>query len=272
MNPRALAVWVSAVLLLSLGSEDPILRLLTLGAALTVLLMRRRVGTRIRPAFWAVGIAALLTVLFNFMLSHTGENVLLQLPGWLPAVGGPLTLEGAAYGLDLSLGLAACILAGMSLSLVVEPHQLLDSLPAPLSRTGAAMGAAMTLVPRLGHSFLAVREAQQMRGWRPRGMRSWTAVVVPSVLTTIEGSVLLAEAMEARAFGSGPRTALATSRWTLPDVVVAAASAAAIAGFVAALIFGQVPSWQPYPALLVPELNWWPVVCCLALFVPAMMP
>lgn len=272
MNPRALAIWVAAVLLLSLGSEDPFLRVLTLGAALTVLLVRRRAGTRLRPALLAVGVAALLTVLFNLLLSHTGQNVLLELPGWLPALGGPLTLEGAAYGLDLALGLAACIVAGISLSLIVQPHQLVDSLPGLLSRTGAALGAAMTLVPRLGHSFLAVREAQQMRGWRPRGMRSWTAVVVPSVLTTIEGSVLLAEAMEARAFGSGPRTALATSRWRAPDLVIAATSSAAILGFVLALFLGRVPAWQPYPTLTVPALSWWPTLCCLGLFIPALLP
>jgi len=272
MNPRALAVWVAAVLLLSLGSEDPILRVLTLGAALAVLVAHRRVETRLRPVLWAVGVAALLTVLFNVLLSHTGQTVLVSLPGWLPALGGPLTLEGAAYGLDLALGLAACIVAGVSLSLVVESYQLVDSLPALLSRTGAALGAAMTLVPRLGHSFVAVREAQHMRGWRPKGMRSWTAVVVPSVLTTIEGSVLLAEAMEARAFGSGPRTALTTSRWRVTDLVIAATSAAAIGGFIAALVFGQLPAWQPYPALTLPTLSWWPALCCLGLFIPALLP
>ncbi|MGH7642170.1 MAG: energy-coupling factor transporter transmembrane component T family protein [Candidatus Dormibacteria bacterium] len=272
MNPRALAVWVAAVLLLSLGSEDPVLRVLILSASLAVLLVHRRAGTRLWPVLLAVGISAVLTVLFNFLLSHTGQNVLLTLPSWIPALGGPLTLEGTVYGLDLALGLGACIVAGISLSLVVEPHQLVDSLPAPLSRTGAAVGAAMTLVPRLGHSFVAVREAQAMRGWRPHGMRSWTAVVVPSVLTTIEGSVLLAEAMEARAFGSGTRTALATGRWRLADRTVAVSAGAAMAGFVLAMIFGQVPSWQPYPNLILPGLNWWPALCYLALFVPALLP
>lgn len=271
VNPRALAIWVAAVLLLSLASEDPVFRVLTLGAALSVLLTRRRSGVRLRPALVAVALASVLTVLLNFLLSHTGSTVLLELPGWLPALGGQLTLEGAAYGADLALGLAACFAAGICLSLVVEPYQLVDSLPGPLSRTAAALGAAMTLVPRLGHSFLSVREAQQMRGWRAKGIRSWAAVVVPAVLTTIEGSVLLAEAMEARAFGSGRRSALATARWSVADHLIAATSLLAICGFVAGLATGQLPGWQPYPLLSAPALSWWPSLCCLLLFAPAVL-
>ncbi|HEY6537466.1 MAG TPA: energy-coupling factor transporter transmembrane component T [Candidatus Dormibacteraeota bacterium] len=269
MNPRAVTVWVGAVLVVSLAGQDPIYRALALGAAVAVLVARHRAGTRLRPALLAVAAAASLTVLLNFGLSHTGQDVAVRLPGWIPALGGPLTLEGAIYGVDIGLGLAACVIAGISLSLVVEAHQLVDALPAWLSRTGAALGAAMSLVPRLGHSFLAVREAQQMRGWRPRGLRSWSAVVVPSVLTTIEGSVLLAEAMEARAFGSGTRTALASSRWRAADLIVVLTAVVALLGFLASLALGQVASWQPYPSPGVPGVNPWPVICCLALFTPA---
>jgi energy-coupling factor transport system permease protein len=219
-----------------------------------------------------VGAGSLLTVVLNFLLSHTGDTVLVNVPTWLPVLGGPLTLEAAAYGVDLALGLAACIVAGVSLSLVVEPYQLVDSLPGPLSRTAAALGAAMTLVPRLGHSFVAVREAQQMRGWRAKGLRSWTAIVIPSVLTTIEGSVLLAEAMDARAFGSGPRTALGGSTWKVSDLVVVTASLIAVIAFVVALCLGQIPGWQPYPSLTIPALSWWPALCCLLLFTPVLLP
>ena len=75
-------------------------------------------------------------------------------------------------------------------------------MPAPLERTGIAVATSLNLVSGFGRTFTAVRDAQRMRGWRPRGIRSWNEVLVPVVLTAIEDSVLLAEAMEAR--GSVP--------------------------------------------------------------------
>lgn len=269
MNPRALAVWVGAVLLVSLASGNPAFRALTLAAALAMVLLHRRPEVRVMPALLAVGGACLLAIGLTFLVNHTGVTALLVLPSWLPAIGGRLTLEAGAYGGNLALGMAACFVAGTSLSLVAEPYQLVDSLPGLLSRTAAALGAALTLVPRLGHSFLAVREAQQLRGWRARGVRSWSAVVVPSVLTAIEGSVLLAEAMEARAFGSGRRSNLTTTSWSGADLVTVLASVLGAGGFMAAVLMGLVPAWQPYPDLTVPALSGLPLGCCLLLFVPA---
>lgn len=268
MNARALLAWVGAVLLVALAGQDPVVRALALLAALLVVVRCRRPGVRVRRALLAVGSASLLAVLLSLLLNHTGATVLFELPPWIPALGGQVTLEGAAYGLDVALGMAACFVAGISLSLVAEPYQLVDSMPPVLSRSAAAVGAAMTLVPRLGHSFLAVREAQQLRGWRPRGVRSWGAVVVPAVVTAIEGSVLLAEAMEARAYGSARRSCSAELSWSRGDLIVLGASLAAVAALLAGLCLGQLAAWQPYPDLTAPSLGPLPLLACLLLLAP----
>ncbi len=271
MNARALLLWVGAVLLLSLGSEDPVYRVLTLAAAVVVVARHHRPERSLRPVARWVGLVCVLAVGVNQLLSHTGQDVLLTLPQWLPAIGGQLTLEGAAYGADIALGLGACLLGAAALGLVVEPQQLIDALPRSLHRTGAAMAATTSLLPRLHSSFVAVREAQSMRGWRPRGLRSWRAVAVPSVLTAIEGSVLLAEAMESRGFGAGPRTVPFPTPWTRASLWVAMVAAASISLFAIALIGGSVNGWQPYPTLMVPGVSWMPTVACLLLAGPALI-
>jgi hypothetical protein len=91
------------------------------------------------------------------------------------------------------------------------------------------------------------------------------------VLTAIEGSVLMAEAMEARGFGSGARTKVWTPAWTGRDVTVAASAGLAIALFAAALVLGRVGGWQPYPSLELPAVDWLPLLACILLFLPAVV-
>ncbi len=271
VNPRALLLWAGAVLLLSLGTEDPVYRAIALLAALTMVLMRRRPAVRVSRLLAWVGLACLGGVGLNFLLSHTGQDVVWALPGWLPAIGGTLTVEAAAFGFDVALGLGACLLAGSALALVVDSQQLVEALPRHLHRTGAALGSAITLVPRLGQSFSTVREAQAMRGWRPRGPRSWRAVAVPAVLTAIEGSVLLAEAMDARGFASGGRTKVWTPAWSGRDLVDAISAALAIAVFITALLLGRAGGWQPYPSLELPAVDWLPLLASLLLLLPGLV-
>jgi len=103
------------------------------------------------------------------MLSHTGTHVLLVLPPAIPVFGGPLTIESAMYGAGAGLGIAAGAMVVVPLSLVVESHQLVDALPAPLHRAGTTLAASLNLIPGIGRSVTSVREAQTMRGLAPAG-------------------------------------------------------------------------------------------------------
>jgi len=237
-------------------------------AALNALLTWLPAGRRVRPLAIILVFAAGMAALINLIAGHTGADVMVRLPSDWPLVGGALTVESLAYGGALGLGLVAALLAVAPLSLVLEPHDVVDALPAPLERTGIAVATSLNLVSGFGRTFAAVRDAQRMRGWRPRGLRSWNEVLVPVVLTAIEDSVLLAEAMEARGFGAGRRTSYSIARWSRWDLAVIAAALGAVALFIGLRLAGAQIDWYPYPTMYVPPINPALVAACLALALP----
>ena len=269
MNARAVLLWSAAALAVALVTTNPLYRALVVLAGADVLLAHRRAGRELAVIGRVVAFGALTAVLLNVLLGHAGDHPFFSLPDWLPGIGGPWTVESLVYGLDAALGIAAAMLAVAPLAFVLEPHELVDALPARLERTGMALAAALNLVPGIGRSFREVREAQSMRGWRPTGVRGWTDVLVPVALTSIEGSMDLAEAMEARAFGSGPRSRYAPATWRRRDVIIAAAAGLAIVLVVAARLLGGAPDWYPYPVVTVPSIDPAMIAACLLLSPPA---
>jgi energy-coupling factor transport system permease protein len=129
----------------------------------------------------------------------------------------------------------------------------------------------LNLVPAVAASFVQVTEAQRLRGWRPRGPRSWSEIVVPVVLTSVEGSIQLAESMEARGFGSGPRTSVKPGRMLRNDWLLVGASSAAIVIFVISQALGWAAPWYAYPTLTLPPIDARPLGACVLLFAPVLI-
>jgi energy-coupling factor transport system permease protein len=267
MNGRAVAAWSAACLLAVLLTTNPGYRLLVVAAAAAAVLAGAG-WMRSRRLFIGIGIAWLMAALLTFSTNHLGGDPLFELPAGWPLVGGPWTAEGLVYGGAFGLALVGAALALAPLSLLLEAHQVVDALPAPLARTGAALAASINLVPSVGRSFTAISEAQRMRGWKPRGPASWGEVVVPAVLTAIEDSIQLAEAMEARAFGAGPRTRYRPPPWSVADTLLVAAAAASAVLVVSARALGLLADWLPYPYLALPVLTPLGVLACLPLLLP----
>ncbi len=263
MNARAVAAWSAACLFIVLFTTNPAYKAMVLAAAIASLSAGAGLH-RMRGLLTGVVLIAAVATCLNFVSSHLGTTVLFSLPSSVPAVGGPYTFEALAAGISGGLTVGAAIVAAAPFSLMLASHDVMDALPAALSRTGAAIAASLNLVPSVAASFVQVSEAQRLRGWRPRGPRSWAEVVVPVVLTSVEGSIQLAESMEARGFGSGPRTSLKGSPLKTSDWMLVAASAAAVSLFIGA----QASGWYPYPTLAVPEVGLLPLAACLLLFAP----
>jgi energy-coupling factor transport system permease protein len=270
LNARAVAAWSATCIFIVLSTTNPAYKAAVLVAALAAL--ATGVGLRrMRGVLTGVVLIAAFAVLLNFVSAHLGATVLFSLPDQVPALGGPYTLEALAFGASGGLTIAAAILAAAPFSLLLASHEVMDALPAALSRTGAAIAASLNLVPAVAASFLQVTEAQRLRGWRPRGPKSWSEIVVPVVLTSVEGSIQLAESMEARGFGSGPRTSAKPSRLQRNDWWLIAASGAAVGIFLISQATGWAAPWYAYPTLTAPAIDARPLTACLLLFAPVLI-
>jgi energy-coupling factor transport system permease protein len=271
MNPRALALWSLSGVTIALSTGSPVYRVLVLLCALNVLLAFRRPGVSLRGLLIALGVAAAIAIATTTLASHTGDHTFLVMPAGIPVIGGALTLEAVVFGASTGLGIAAAVLAAAPLSLVLQPHALVDALPGALARTGAAIGTALNLIPGIARSATEIRDAQRMRGWRSRRVREWPDLAVPVVLTALEGSITLAEAMEARGYGSGSRTHFSEQALRPTDVTVAVVAVAAAAVFVAFRVTGAITDWYPFPDLSWPAVGVAGVLCCLALLTPVLV-
>lgn len=267
MSPRAVAAWSAACLFVVLATTNPAYKVIVLAAAFSVLAARAGLA-RMKRLLTGVGLVSAFDALLNFISAHLGSTVLFQLPDSLPALGGPYTLEALVFGLSSGATVAGAVLAAAPFSLVLSTDEVVDALPGVLSRTGTAIAASLNLVPSIATSFTEVAEAQRLRGWRPRGPRSWAEVVVPVVLTGVEGSIQLAESMEARGYGSGPRTSFRSTTMRAADWWTVAAAALAVLMFVAARLAGLALDWDPYPTLVAPSFDALSFGGCLLLFTP----
>ena len=268
MTPRAWAAWSAAALIVVLTSTNPVYRALVLLVALNVLLASRRPDAPLRGLFLAVGVTAVIATLFNALLSHTGTHVLVSLPSALPGVGGPITVEAVLYGLDIALGIAAAVLATAPLSRVLHAHDVVDAMPRTLQRTATLVGSAVNLVPAVARNAVQISEAQRMRGTHGTRLRDWHAVAAPVVLSALDDSVQLAEAMEARGFGARTRTRYTSPSLQWRGAAVIAAAAAAVVVTIVARMTGALPDWYAYPTVTAPAIDALPLLACLLIATP----
>ena len=180
-----------------------------LGATLLAVLGVRAAwsGEAADPASWrrlvrlAVVFAA-VGVMFNVLTVHAGDIVLARVPEAVPIVGGSLTLNALVYGLLSGAALLTLVLVGTTLGAVLDWAALLRLLPARLATVAVAGSVAWAFVPQTAVAFGQIREAQMARGHRPRGVRDLVPLLVPLLTGGLERALMLAEALEARAFGA----------------------------------------------------------------------
>jgi energy-coupling factor transport system permease protein len=272
LSPRTVAAWSLAAIAVVLLTNNPVYRGLVALVALNLLVARRRPGISLGRMVGFLSAFALFTMAYNPLISHGGAHVLFRIPEAMAGIGGQVTLESLVFGASAALGFVSAALAVAPLMVILDPTDLLDAMPAAAHGTGTALSAALNLVPAIARSFRRVREAEALRGGSRRGPLAMLGAVVPVTLTTIESSITLAEAMEARAYGSGPRTRYRQSRLGVTDSLVMLCAAAAVCALLGARLLAVPLDWYPFPSVRPPAVNPLVVGACLLLAAPLVSP
>lgn len=199
-------------------------------AALTVVLAVVCIRARGRRAwFYLVGIAwaAAVILVFTPLVETLGSHPLWAGP-IVPVIGQiDVTSEELWSALHGALRLASVGLAFSAYALLVDHDRLLES--ASFARR-FVLGVVLTtrLVPALERDARGFAEAMRARGVEVHGIKKRGVLLSPLVAGSLERSLNLAEAMEARGFGAREPTRLPAPRWTALDCAAIALAVAVI--------------------------------------------
>jgi energy-coupling factor transport system permease protein len=166
-------------------------------------------------------------------------------------VNGVFGTEGMEGGLGVAIRLPAIALPGILAAATTDPTELADALVQRLrlpERPAISALAALRLLPMLTAEWQALRLARRARGLDARGnpvraLALFTSATFALLVRAIRAGTRLATAMDARGFGTGPRTHARTSALTWRDpALVGCAAALVIAAHAVSLAIG---TWRP---------------------------
>lgn len=166
----------------------------------------------------------------------------------------PFGASSVAAALLEGARLAAILVVFGAFNSVTDPSGVLRLAPRRFHEPALAAALALTIAPRTVDEVARVREAQLVRGIRVRGLRTIPALAVPVLENGMEGAVNLAESMDSRGHGRGPRSRYRSQPWSAASTIVALSGLAAGGIFLAASVAG-VGDLQPSTFPLV-----WPQV------------
>ena len=209
LNTLTWVIWLTSALVLIWSTRNPVYLCLILAALITVWSsVENRVKLQYAEESSAVPFSPiriivfiiLFSALFNGLISHYGGTVVFYIPGWMPYLGGPVTLEGMVFGAINGLVLSDILIAFMIVNLSLPVRSLIRLIPRAFYPLAVVTSIAITFLPNTTRQVQQIRESQAIRGHRVRGLKDWLPLIMPLLIGGLERAMGLAETMTARGF------------------------------------------------------------------------
>jgi len=278
LNPVVKLIWAVSIVIMAMIIDHPlVLGLIFLSTVPMAVAagVQREWSVFIRLALWM----GIIVVLINALASTSGSHLIWQSGINLPLLGPlNLTLEALVYGVFMAVRLLAIISAFTIMAFILHPDDLLMvMLKMKLPYKTAMLTTLSTrFVPVLLEDAGRIADAQKSRGLEmDRGniinrIHRRSSILLSLLASSLERTIQIAEAMEARAFGSSAR------RTFYHHLTFSRLDGVMMAGLVlmlAASVYGAITGlfeFQYYPFLngfIMPPYGWVLTAAILAVLV-----
>ncbi len=277
LNPLCKLAWAVGISLLSLIFSNP-LYLLALFLSTLLVIFSARIVRDWLPFMKFAAFLCLMIIVINAFFSRSGEHVLYNVSFNLPIIAGlRITEESLFFGIGMSIRLITMISAFTILTLTVHPDDfMLTMIKLRLPYKSVLLTSLSTrFMPTLIKDVETITDAYRSRGVElDKGgfagrIKNRMPIVTALLSNSLERAVQVAEAMEARAFGSkGKRTFLKEIGMSRIDYAILASS---LSFFTLSLLMRSTGygEYQYYPSIKPIILTSWEVGAIFTLFILA---
>lgn len=247
LHPVAALSYAGVLMVLALLFTNP---LYLLGLLLVVVLA---ISAARGLAVWEIYLRLslgmmLLVIIINPLVVHAGETIIWWGPR-LPVFGRlTVSLEAICYGAAMSVRLLAIISIFCLYNLIVHPDKVLSLLARFASRSALVLSLATRMFPAMIRQMENIQEVQVVRGvdfhagTLKERLPQCAALMNILLLSSLEDSLEIAEAMQARAFGSGRRSCYRRDTWRPRDSLCLGGSLLALA----TAVYGQAKGFSTF--------------------------
>lgn len=210
-HPAAVLVYFLVLLVLSLLYDNPLYLLSLL--FLLALLINGVDGMEAWEGFLKVGVFMTLVVMVvNPLVIRAGATIIWHGPA-VPFLGRlDISMEAIYFGAVSGLRLLVIMSIFCLYNLMVNPDNVLNLFSRAAGKSALMVALATRMFPAMVRDLKRIKEVMQLRGVDFEEGSLWERVKKYSVLynvmllSSLEGSMEIAESMQARAYGSGRRS------------------------------------------------------------------
>lgn len=257
LNPVVKLVWTGSIVIVAMLIDHPVILSFIFLSTIPVIAaggIWRQWSAIMRFAVFM----GILVVAINSVAGSGGSHLLWQSEFILPVLGRiSITLEAILYGLFMAIRLMAIISAFSIITFTVRPDELLLAMLEIRLPYKTAMMASLSarFVPTMFEDASRIIDARRSRGLemdkgnRLARSKSRASILSSLLSVSLERTIQLAEAMEARAYGSSvKRTRFFRITFCKADVLMIVMLLAVLALVFCVLLSGGL-SYQYYPSL-----------------------